>query len=271
MRKAVNRIEDSLSSSCWKNCTSAGKYLENTHNKSLPLLMKDSLFRLQVSLIERARPTSQFWGWSNFPCQGTWGGDGGVWQALCPLGSPTYPPLVCVSESDLNRDGNVAAMLDRRAAAQRATKEAAASVLSAEQLCEALYWDTWNYVVCMFLQSMRWNREKINDKQHFKSNVPNKRYWTLDGNVIFYFGCKVFFFFYLFCSVVFFCERQRLSAAAVLVRWKAISFKEYYFFPFTCKMSWKLKSPKSAPRETPLSDRKRCSWNASPEVPPLIP
>ena len=68
-------------------------------------------------------------------------------------------------------------MLDGRAAAQRATREAAASTLSAEQQCEALYWDTWNSVVCMWLlyRARDETERKKNDKQHFKSNVPNKR------------------------------------------------------------------------------------------------
>ena len=38
-----------------------------------------------------------------------------------------------------------------------------------------------------------------------------------------------------------------------------------------CKRSWKLKRLKPAPTEAPLSHRKRCSWNTSSVVPPLIP
>lgn len=64
---------------------------------------------------------------------------GGLTNTLLPL--TTYsPPSVC-QRAIYMRDGNVAAMLDWRAAAR---KEAVASALSAEQLrsrTETFYWD----------------------------------------------------------------------------------------------------------------------------------
>ena len=45
----------------------------------------------------------------------------------------------------------------------------------------------------------------------------------------------------------------------------------YYIISFAYKRSWNLKRSKSTPTEAPFSHRKPCSWNASSEVPPLIP
>lgn len=78
-------------------------------------------------------------------------------------------PLVCVSESDLHRDGNVAAMLDRRAAAR---KEAAASALSAEQLrsrTETFRWDGIKSTCSYFTEQERGKqKENLNRRQGFE-------------------------------------------------------------------------------------------------------
>lgn len=102
--------------------------LKHTHSHSLSLLLKDSLFCLQVSLIQKARPElSSAAVVISRACVGRWRG---LTNTI-----PCPPPPLSVSEANLHRDGNVAAMLDRRAAARNsAMKEKAASALSAEQL-----------------------------------------------------------------------------------------------------------------------------------------